>query len=141
MITSEQVRAARAMLRLEQEELAKKANLSLKTIKRLEANSGQVNNSTAFAVKRALEYCGIEFIDKDDFKGRSEGVRLLTDRTAPLRRKIVESVGHRLGITLEIAVQKDEDLFERDTNEVVELVLKEMSENLAESLRSLLRKE
>lgn len=141
MITSEQVRAARAMLRLEQEELAKKANLSLKTIKRLEANSGQVNNSSAFAIKRALELCGIEFIDRDGFRGRSEGVRLVADRTAALRRKLVESVEHKLSISLEIAAQNDEDFFERDTEEVVEFIIKAMTEDLAESLRSLLRKD
>lgn len=141
MITAEQMRAARAMLRMEQDELAKRANLSLKTVKRAEASSGKLSTSSGYALMRALEHCGIEFIDRDGFKGRNEGVRFLTDKTAPLRRKIVDSISHKLSISLEMATQKDEDFFERDTSQIVEFVIEDISKDLADSLRYLLRKE
>ena len=41
MITAEQIKAARALLRLEQEELARRSGVSVTTIRRLEAASGE----------------------------------------------------------------------------------------------------
>lgn len=53
MITSEQIRAARALLRLEQKNLAELSGVSLPTIKRLETQKGvlssQLRTSDALA--------------------------------------------------------------------------------------------
>jgi transcriptional regulator with XRE-family HTH domain len=74
-IVSEQIRAARALLRWEQADLATAAELSLPTIKRAERTPGllQVQPRTARDIVRALEAAGVEFIPEN---GGGPGVRL-----------------------------------------------------------------
>lgn len=64
MVTSEQIRAARALLRLDQGELARRARTSTATIRRLEAAGGtqRVGEDTIAAVQAELEKAGAEFI-------------------------------------------------------------------------------
>jgi transcriptional regulator with XRE-family HTH domain len=64
MITAEQIKAARALLRLEQEELARRAGVSISTIRRLEAPRGAelVAPDTAGAVVKTLQEAGVEFV-------------------------------------------------------------------------------
>lgn len=64
MVTPEQIKAARALLRMEQEELAWRAGVSVTTIRRLEAAGGEytVAEATAGEVQMALEDAGVEFI-------------------------------------------------------------------------------
>src|SRR5271170_7365462 len=64
-ITSDQIRAARALLRLEQPELARRAAVSVATIRRLEARRGspRVASATLAKVRRVLEAAGAEFIE------------------------------------------------------------------------------
>jgi predicted transcriptional regulator len=66
LITPAQIRAARALLRLEQDELARRANVSVMTVRRLEAPDGlsKVALSTVDEVQRALEAAGAEFIER-----------------------------------------------------------------------------
>lgn len=76
MITSAQMRAARALLRWSAEKLSKKSGLSYPTIQRMESAEG-IPASYArnlSAVQRALEEAGIQFIDANDSGG--VGVRL-----------------------------------------------------------------
>lgn len=75
MITSEQVRAARALLRIGQVELADLAGVSVETIKRLEKNTGPLKGykATRDALHNALEAAGVEFIPEN---GGGAGVRL-----------------------------------------------------------------
>jgi transcriptional regulator with XRE-family HTH domain len=82
LATSEQLRAARAILRLEQRALSAASKVSLATIKRLEGNRGELiaNQPTIAALERALEYAGVIFIDQN---GGGPGVRL----REPLRRE------------------------------------------------------
>jgi predicted transcriptional regulator len=74
-MTSEQIRAARMLLRWEQKDLAEKSGVSLPTIKRLETTPGQLSAhaSTLSALKEALEVGGIAFVDPN---GLGPGVRL-----------------------------------------------------------------
>ncbi|MEH6759039.1 MAG: helix-turn-helix transcriptional regulator [Parasphingorhabdus sp.] len=79
MITSQQMRAARALLGIDQRQLAGLAGLSLPTIQRMEASDGQVRGvvDTLVKVIRALEVQGIELIgDNAPSTGRGRGVRL-----------------------------------------------------------------
>ena len=79
MITSSQMRAARALLRIDQRHLAGMAGLSLPTIQRMEASGGQVrgNIDTLMKVVEALEGAGIELIgDNAPSAGKGRGVRL-----------------------------------------------------------------
>lgn len=63
-ITPEQIRAARALLRLQQADLARRAHVSVVTIRRLEAadGDGRVTPVTVEGVRQALEQAGAEFI-------------------------------------------------------------------------------
>jgi len=63
-VTSDQIRAARALLRLEQAELARRAHVSVVTIRRLEMPAGmaRITAMTFDGVRRALEQAGAEFI-------------------------------------------------------------------------------
>jgi predicted transcriptional regulator len=65
LITPEQIRAARALLRLDQSTLAHEAGISVITLRRLEDRHGlsKVAPSTVDTVRRALERAGAEFID------------------------------------------------------------------------------
>lgn len=70
MITSRQVRAARALLNWTQETLADKAVVALTALKRLESLSGlPVREETRDQVRRALEANGIVFINSDSGRG------------------------------------------------------------------------
>jgi transcriptional regulator with XRE-family HTH domain len=73
MLTSDQIRAARALVRWSARELADKADLSLPTIQRLEAAEGVPSTSvqTLMSIKAALEKVGVEFTDDE-----APGVRL-----------------------------------------------------------------
>ena len=62
-VTPDQIRAARALLRLEQAELAHRAHISVVTIRRLETNHRKrVAPVTLAGVRQALEQAGVEFI-------------------------------------------------------------------------------
>jgi hypothetical protein len=74
-VSVRQIKAARALLAWSQEQLAAAANMSIPTIKRLEAHDGPLGgrNDTGDKIKAALEKAGIEFIDEN---GGGPGVRL-----------------------------------------------------------------
>jgi transcriptional regulator with XRE-family HTH domain len=79
MITSQQMRAARAMLGIDQRQLAEMAGLSLPTIQRMEASDGQVRGivNTLVRVINALESGGIELIGENAASmGVGRGIRL-----------------------------------------------------------------
>ena len=64
MVKPEQIRAARALLRLDQQELAQQAQVSVATLRRLETENGiaSVTPGTLNTVQRTLEAAGVEFI-------------------------------------------------------------------------------
>ena len=66
MITAAQIRAARALLGLDQRRLAEAAGLSLPTIQRMEGSVGQVRGNVESLVKvvDALEKAGIDRLGK-----------------------------------------------------------------------------
>lgn len=79
MITSQQMRAARALLGLDQRQLAELAGLSLPTIQRMESSDGQVRGivDTLVKVITALEGAGIELLGENaPSTGTGRGVRL-----------------------------------------------------------------
>ncbi len=86
MITSAQIRAARALLGMDQRMLAEKAGLSLPTIQRMEASDGQVRGVVDSLVKvvQALETAGIELIgDNAPSSGGGRGVRFREAKAPP----------------------------------------------------------
>lgn len=79
MITATQLRAARALLAIDQKTLAQMAGVSLPTIQRMEASDGNVRGiiDTLSKVVDALNFAGVELISehsRSDSGGR--GVRL-----------------------------------------------------------------
>ncbi|NRG18165.1 helix-turn-helix transcriptional regulator [Rhizobiales bacterium] len=79
MITSAQMRAARALLGIDQKTLAEMAGVSLPTIQRMEASSGNVRGvvDTLIKVVEALDRAGIDLIsDNQPSHGGGRGVRL-----------------------------------------------------------------
>lgn len=79
MITAQQIRAARALLGIDQKQLAEMAGVSLPTIQRMEASPGQVRGTVDTLVKvvGALEGAGIEIIGEHaPSAGIGRGVRL-----------------------------------------------------------------
>lgn len=79
MITSQQLRAARALLGWDQRQLAERADLSVPTIQRMESSDGQVRGIVGTLVKviSALEAAGIELLgDNAPSTGLGRGVRL-----------------------------------------------------------------
>ncbi|MGE3872855.1 MAG: helix-turn-helix domain-containing protein [Parvibaculaceae bacterium] len=81
MITAGQLRAARAMLGIDQRTLAEMADLSLPTIQRMEASEGVVRGNVESLTKlvQALNAAGIELIgDGAVSQTGGRGVRLRT---------------------------------------------------------------
>ncbi len=75
MITADQIRAARALVRWSARVLAEMSGVSLPTIQRMESANGVPTglSKTLEAIERALEKAGVEFIDEN---GGGPGVRL-----------------------------------------------------------------
>ena len=79
MITASQLRAARALLGMDQRELAALSGLSLPTIQRMEASDGVIRGNVNSLMKlvAALDAAGLELIaDNATSTGGGRGVRL-----------------------------------------------------------------
>jgi transcriptional regulator with XRE-family HTH domain len=79
MITAAQIRAARALVSIDQRRLADLAGLSLPTIQRMEASDGVVRGNVDSLMKLmgALEAAGVEFLAEGAASpGGGRGVRL-----------------------------------------------------------------
>jgi transcriptional regulator with XRE-family HTH domain len=81
-ILAHQLKAARALARLNQQELSNRSGVSVPTIKRMEAGDGPIrgNYENVAAVVGVLEAAGIEFIPEN---GGGPGARLRTTATSP----------------------------------------------------------
>jgi transcriptional regulator with XRE-family HTH domain len=64
MTSAEQIKAARALLRMEQDDLARRSGVSVTTIRRLEAaqGAGLVAPATVETVVKTLQEAGVDFI-------------------------------------------------------------------------------
>ena len=84
MITASQVRAARALLGIDQRQLADLSGLSLPTIQRMEGSEDMIRGNVDSLMKltSALDSAGIEFIsDAAISQSGGRGVRLKASRT------------------------------------------------------------
>ena len=83
MISAAQLRAARALLGIDQRQLAALSGVSLPTIQRMEASEGTVRGvvDTLMKVVDALDAAGIELIGPGQpSRGEGRGVRLKEPR-------------------------------------------------------------
>ena len=90
MITAPQLRAARALLGIDQATLAQRSKLSLPTIQRMETSGGLIRGNVDSLVKviQALEDMGIELIGEGNTSAvGGRGVRL---REREARAKVRE---------------------------------------------------
>ncbi|HKY94034.1 MAG TPA: helix-turn-helix transcriptional regulator [Kiloniellales bacterium] len=81
MITAAQLRAARALVGLDQRQLAERAGLSVPTIQRMEASEGVVRGNVDSLTRliEALANAGVELIGEGAVsQGGGRGVRLKT---------------------------------------------------------------
>ena len=79
MITASQLRAARALLGIDQLTLAQRSTLSLPTIQRMETSDGLIRGNVDSLVKviQALEDMGVELIGEgSSSSGGGRGIRL-----------------------------------------------------------------
>lgn len=78
MLTSEQLRAGRALARLDQKTLAEAAGISVPTLKRLEAGTGPLStlHQNAERLRSALEAAGVVFLPDGEQVDGGPGVRL-----------------------------------------------------------------
>ena len=76
MITSEQIRAARALLRWSAQDLADKSGIGFRTVQRFESESGipASRTSNLIAIRKVLEDAGVVFTEQNEESG--PGVRL-----------------------------------------------------------------
>jgi transcriptional regulator with XRE-family HTH domain len=93
-LTSEQVKAARMLLRWEQKDLAARAGIHVQTLKRIELIPGDLAawDSTIRAIRQAFESEGLTF-----FNGHFLGLRLRKIQGEPnaRRRKSISAVASR----------------------------------------------
>ena len=75
MIGPAQIRAARALLDVNQTKLSEWASISVATLKRIESSS-EIRGAadTIWKIQQALKSAGVEFIPEEE--GRGPGVRL-----------------------------------------------------------------
>ena len=79
MITAAQLRAARALVRMDQRDLAAASGLSLPTIQRMEASEGVIRGNVDSLMKliTALEGAGVELINEGAVSEKGgRGIRL-----------------------------------------------------------------
>ncbi len=85
MLTSQQIRAARGLLRWSARELAERAGVHLATVQRMERADGAVGGTakTVAKVERALEAEGVDFLSDNG----GAGVRLKQRPRRDARRR------------------------------------------------------
>jgi transcriptional regulator with XRE-family HTH domain len=91
MITANQLRAARALLNIDQRQMANLADLSVPTIQRMEASDGVIraNVDSLMKLVSALENAGIELINPGVASpAGGRGVRLREHVTKPKMKTI-----------------------------------------------------
>jgi transcriptional regulator with XRE-family HTH domain len=94
MITANQLRAARALLNIDQRQMAELADLSVPTIQRMEASDGVVRGNVDSLMKlvAALDHAGIELINPGAASAAGgRGVRLREHVARPKLKKVRQS--------------------------------------------------
>lgn len=91
-ISPDQIRAARALLRLDQSEVARRAHVSVATLRRVEGSTEKPRASlqAVTRIRHALEIAGAEFIDNGVRRRRRRSAEEVAERV----RKLME-IAHR----------------------------------------------
>ena len=140
IVTGAQIRAARALLGWDQAELAERANVSVKTVKRMEQSDGNLEARSDWSVKKALERGGVEFVGEHDWRNRSDGVRFAEDRTGRLRDEMLKNVKRSFEYSMKSKTDEDPDFFERPLEFIVESLTPDFKESVKDAVQLLLHK-
>jgi DNA-binding XRE family transcriptional regulator len=139
MVTAEQLRAARAILQMDQAELAKISGVSVETIKRLERQTGKLHAKieTIIAIQKAFEAQHLEFLGDHD--GRGAGVRLVhPDNLQLMREALTGELAHRVRQWLKSRCSTDPKFFERGEKRVTQALTSLSARILPTIVRSVL---
>jgi transcriptional regulator with XRE-family HTH domain len=122
MITAEQLRAARAMLRMEQATLAKRAGVSVETVKRIERSEGTANASDEILrrLRDALELAGIAFVAG----ANGPGVQLPPDHRTIRRQRLARVLSEAVSEAIDHAIDADPDFILKSNEAVAEYLLR-----------------
>ncbi|HEU0118104.1 MAG TPA: helix-turn-helix domain-containing protein [Alphaproteobacteria bacterium] len=120
-ISSRQIKAARALLDWSQENLADAAALSVATIRKLEVGYISPRHSTTGTIRRAIEAAGLEFIEPNGVRQRTDDVVVYqgADRVAAFHEDILRTLQRNGGELMmvaagaEAALMQEDDLFRR----------------------------
>lgn len=128
-MTGEQVRAARAALRMDQSQFAKMCGLSVETIKRYERIDGPIraNIDTIQKIYIAIEDAGITFIEDDTEYGPGSGVFISAKKPEQIHLAILNAMDHYKLVVLFELNQRIPDLFEKPLSEILKIYLDEMA--------------
>jgi len=134
MLTSEQIRAARALLRMEQITLAERAGVGSDTIKRLERQDGPVRAQagTIAAIRSALESAGVEFTDDN------MGVGLRADPQAAIKKAILEEANRIFEMLLRTEIEQHPDILVKDKSKAFETIQTMISSSLVMGIHEII---
>lgn len=140
-LTAMQLRAARAMLRMEQTDLARRAQVSVETVKRLEGQTGalKATGATIAGLRRVLELYGIEFLDPGAAGG--VGVRMALRPDKRLREEISAAVAGMADAMLEIEFRRRSGRWNATGGKTIDDVVEEVAATIEKSLSFTLRRE
>jgi transcriptional regulator with XRE-family HTH domain len=128
MLTSEQLRAARAMVRMEQTRLAERSGVSVETIKRLEARHGKLNakSETVDRLRYALESEGVAFSSDPDHPG----VYLAADKIKAHVEIMTAQITGAVKASLMNQLRENPEMLERDQTKLIKKALSDVSEQI-----------
>ena len=117
--------------------LAKKAGVSVETIKRLERRNGALNaqKETLAAIKKTLEREGIEFLDEEQEKFAGPGLRIVNDWKKVFRREMREACDDFLTASFYMHEEDETDFSRRGHEYIMNAVLEDFTNELKRTLR------
>jgi predicted transcriptional regulator len=126
LITSEQLRAARAMVRMEQTRLADRSGVSVETIKRLEARHGKLNakSDTVGRLQAALESEGVAFSSDPN----RPGVYLGADKIKAYVEVMTAQIAGLVQASLMQQLKGDPGMLDRDQTRLIKKALSFVAE-------------
>lgn len=140
MISGKQIKAARALADMRQDQLAELVGLTPQAIRKIEDGAVQPREGTMTDIITVFTDRGIEFIDNQGVRFRPSDVRILRGREGliSLMEDIYESC--RLGIAGEIVLSgAPEDDFERILGDYDKIYLAKMSAIPGLKMRTLIK--
>jgi len=128
---AEQLRMARALLKIDQAEFAKRAGLSVETIKRIERMSGtiNVNDDTLKKLVRVLTDAGIELLYPGDISiDGGGGIRVrYQDDEASMQTHVWEVFDDALHDMIASAYASNRRIFEQSPDAIIDACLAELN--------------